>query len=67
MTVLEQRFMELMPRYIKDLTNEVFELRKEIAGLHEQLKGNENEVFKFRKEIAGLREQLKGNEGQKEG
>ena len=46
MTVLEQRFMELMPRYIKDLTNEVFELRKEIAGLRglrEQLKGNEGQ------------------------
>ena len=43
MTVLEQRFMELMPKYIKDLANEVFELRKEIAGLREQLKGNEGQ------------------------
>lgn len=43
MTILEQRFMEQVPRLLRDLADEVAELRKEVAILNQQLreKGNE--------------------------
>lgn len=41
MTVLEQRFMEQVPRLLRDLANEVAELRKEVATLNQQLKEKE--------------------------
>lgn len=41
MTVLEQRFMEQMPRLLHNLLEEVEQLTKEIAELKEQLKKSE--------------------------
>lgn len=41
MTVLEQRFMEQMPRLLHDLLEEVEQLTKEIAELKEELKKSE--------------------------
>ena len=38
MTVLEQRFMEQVPRLLRDMLDEMAELRKEIADLKEELK-----------------------------
>ena len=43
MTVLEQRFMEQVPRLLRDMLNEMAELRKEIADLKEELKTRETE------------------------
>ena len=41
MTVLEQRFMEQMPRLLHNLLEEVEQLTKEIAELKEQPKKSE--------------------------
>lgn len=41
MTVLEQRFMEQMPRLLHNLLEEVEKLTKEVAELKEQLKKSE--------------------------
>lgn len=38
MTQLEVRFMETMPNILRDLTDEVKKLQKEVAELKEQLK-----------------------------
>ena len=38
LTVLETRYMETMPNILRDLTDEVKKLRKEVAELKEQLK-----------------------------
>jgi hypothetical protein len=43
MTVLEQRFMEQVPRLLRDVANEMAELRKEITDLKEQLKTAKSE------------------------
>lgn len=43
MTVLEQRFMEQLPRLLRDIANEMAELRKEIVDLKEQLKAAKSE------------------------
>ena len=43
MTVLEQRFMEQVPRLLRDMLNEMAELRKEIADLKEELKTRKTE------------------------
>lgn len=42
MTILEQRFMELVPRLLRDLANEVADLRKEVAILNQQLREKDN-------------------------
>ena len=41
MTVLEQRFMEQMPRLLHNLLEEVEQLTNEVAELKEQLKKSE--------------------------
>lgn len=41
MTVLEQRFMEQMPRLLRDLLDQIEQLTKEVAELKEQLKKSE--------------------------
>ena len=38
MSILEQRFMEQVPHLLRDIANEMAELRKEIADLKEELK-----------------------------
>lgn len=43
MTVLEQNFMEQTPRLLRDIANEMAELRKEIADLKEELKTRKTE------------------------
>ena len=43
MTVLEQRFMEQVPRLLRDMLDEMAELRKEIADLKEELKTRKTE------------------------
>jgi hypothetical protein len=43
MTVLEQRFMEQVPRLLGDIANEMAALRKEIADLKEELKAAKSE------------------------
>lgn len=43
MTVLEQRFMEQLPRLLRDIANEMAALRKEIADLKEELKAAKSE------------------------
>ena len=42
MNVLEQRFMETMPSILRDLTEEVKKLRKEVAEINEKLKDKES-------------------------
>ena len=43
MTVLEQRFMELVPTALRDLAKAVENLSKEVAELKEQLKTAKSE------------------------
>lgn len=43
MTILEQNFMEQTPRLLRDIANEIAELRKEIADLKEELKTRKTE------------------------
>lgn len=43
MTVLEQKFMEQTPRLLRDIANEMAELRKEVADLKEELKKRNGE------------------------
>lgn len=43
MTVLEQRFMEMVPSILRDLTKAVENLAKEVAELREQLKTAKSE------------------------
>lgn len=43
MTVLEQRFMEVVPSTLRDLTKAVENLAKEVAELKEQLKTAKSE------------------------
>ena len=43
MTVIEQRFMEQIPHLLRDIATELAELRKEIAGLKEELKNRNTE------------------------
>ena len=43
MTVLEQRFMEVVPSALRDLTKAVENLTKEVAELKEQLKTAKSE------------------------
>jgi aminoglycoside/choline kinase family phosphotransferase len=40
-TILETRYMEQMPRLIRELTNEVFALREEVAKLKETIASKE--------------------------
>ena len=43
MTALEQRFMEMVPSTLRDLTKAVENLTKEVAELREQLKTAKSE------------------------
>ena len=43
MTVIEQRFMEQIPHLLRAIATELAELRKEIAGLKEELKTRNTE------------------------
>ena len=43
MTVLEQRFMEQVPRLMHELLDQLKQLNKEIAELKEQLKAEKGE------------------------
>lgn len=43
MTVLEQRFMEVVPTTLRDLVKAVESLTKEVAELKEQLKAEKGE------------------------
>lgn len=43
MTVLEQRFMEVVPSTLRDLVKAVESLTQEVAELKEQLKAEEGE------------------------
>lgn len=43
MTILEQRFMEQVPRLLRDLADEVAELRKEVTTLNQQLREKSND------------------------
>ena len=43
MTVLEQRFMEVVPSTLRDLVKAVESLTKEVAELKEQLKAAKSE------------------------
>ena len=43
MTVLEQRFMEVVPSTLRDLVKAVESLTKEVAELKEQLKAENGE------------------------
>lgn len=43
MTILEQRFMEVVPSTLRDLVKAVESLTQEVAELKEQLKAEEGE------------------------
>ena len=43
MTILEERFMEQVPRLLRDIANEIAKLREEITGLKEELKTRDTE------------------------
>ena len=43
MTVIEQRYMEQIPHLLRVIATELAELRKEIAGLKEELKTRNTE------------------------
>ena len=43
MTVLEQRFMEQVPRLMHELLDQLGQLNKEVAELREQLKAAKSE------------------------
>ena len=44
MTILEQRFMEQVPRNLRDLADEIAELCKSMATLNQQLKELKEEL-----------------------
>lgn len=43
MTILEERFMEQVPRLLRDIANEIAKLREEIVNLEEQVKTRNTE------------------------
>ena len=42
-TILETRYMEQMPRLLRDLLNELTELKQEVRDLREELKTAKSE------------------------